>query len=215
MTVNAFLLGGRFHALTVTDRHLAAPPAFGVALAHSWPSAQPTPQIAKAIDGARKAAAALGITDGPTYTQVIVSDAGAVVGELAARLGGGHDAELCRAALRVNLNQLAISAALGEQVPRNRLAPQARVGGACIRFLVAEPGELRAVSGLDEAFAVDGVRGIRVYNRPGHVFGPLRSGADRAGAILAVGDSAEDAVARADRARSLVRFEIQAARVVA
>ncbi|HEX7309670.1 MAG TPA: hypothetical protein VF232_00690, partial [Gaiellaceae bacterium] len=82
-------------------------------------------------------------------------------------------------------------------------------------FLVAEPGELRAVSGLDEAFAVDGVRGIRVYNRPGHVYGSLRSGADRAGAILAVGDSSEDALARADRARSLVRFEIQAARVVA
>jgi biotin carboxylase len=128
-------------------------------------------------------------------------------------VGGGHDAELCRAALRVDLNQAAISAALGEQVRRNRLAPQARVGGACIRFLVAQPGELRSIKGLDEAFAVDGVRGIRVYRKPGHVFGPLRSGSDRAGAILAVGDSAEDALARADRARSLVRFEIQDARV--
>jgi biotin carboxylase len=213
LTVNAFSLGGRFHALTVTDRHLAARPAFGVALAHSWPCAQPTPQIAKAIDGARKAAAALGITDGPTYTQVIVSEEGAVVGELAARVGGGHDAELCRAALRVNLNQLAISAALGEEIRRNRLAPQARVRGACIRFLVAPPGVLRGVKGLDEAFEVDGVRGIRVYRKPGHTFGPLRSGSDRAGAILAVGDSAEDALARADRARSLVRFEIQDARV--
>jgi biotin carboxylase len=199
----------------VTDRHLANPPAFGVALAHSWPCSQPTAQIAKAIDGARKAAAALGITDGPTYTQVIVSEEGAVVGELAARLGGGHDAELCRWALRVNLNDVAIAAALGERVLRNKLAPQARVGGACIRFLVAQPGELRAVRGLAEAFAVDGVRGIRVYRRPGHVFGPLRNGADRAGAILAVGDSADDALARADRARSLIRFEVEDARVVA
>jgi biotin carboxylase len=214
VTVNAFLVGGRFNALTITDRHLAAPPAFGVALAHSWPCAQPTPQIAKAIDGARKAAAALGITDGPTYTQVIVSDEGAVVGELAARLGGGHDAELCRAALRVDLNQAAISAALGEQLRRNRLAPQARFGGACVRFLVAQPGELRAVRGLNEAFDIDGVRGIRVYRKPGHVFGPLRSGSDRAGAILAVGDSAEDALARADRARSLIRFETEVARVL-
>lgn len=213
VTVNAFSLGGRFHALTVTDRHLAEQPAFGVALAHSWPCARPTAQIAKAIDGARKAAAALGITEGPTYTQLIVSEEGAIVGELAARVGGGHDAELCRAALRVDLNQAAISAALGEQVRRNRLAPQARVGGACIRFLVAQPGELRSIKGLDEAFAVDGVRGIRVYRKPGHVFGPLRSGSDRAGAILAVGDSAEDALARADRARDLVRFEIQDARV--
>jgi biotin carboxylase len=215
VTVNAFLVGGRFNALTVTDRHLADRPAFGVALAHTWPCARATPLIAKAIDGARRAAAALGITDGPTYTQVIVTEDGAVVGELAARLGGGHDAELCRAALRVNLNQVAISAALGEEVTRNRLAPQARVGGACVRFLVAQPGELRGVAGLDEAFAVDGVRGIRVYRKPGHVFGPLRSGADRAGAILAVGDSAEDALARADRARGLIRFEIEHARVVA
>jgi len=215
VTVNAFLLGGRFHALTITDRHLADYPAFGVALAHSWPSAQPTPQIAKAIDAARRAASALDITDGPTYTQVIVSDEGAVVGELAARLGGGHDAELCRRALRVDLNQAAISAALGEKVPRNRLAPQTRVGGACVRFLVAPMGELRRVRGLDEAFKVDGVRGIRIYRRPGHVFGPLRTGADRAGAILAVGGSAEDALARADRARSLVRFETERARVVA
>ena len=215
VTVNAFLLGGRFHALTVTDRHLAERPAFGVALAHTWPSAQPTPQIAKAIDAARRAAAALGIAEGPTYTQVLVSDDGAVVGELAARLGGGHDAELCRAALRVNLNQLAISAALGEQIQRNRVAPQARVGGACVRFLVPPPGELRRVSGLKDAFESEGVRGIRIYRKPGHVFGPLRSGADRAGAILVVGDSAEQALARADRAKDLVRFEVEAARVVA
>jgi biotin carboxylase len=215
VTVNAFVLDGRFNALTVTDRHLAEPPAFGVALAHTWPSAQPTPHIAKAIDAARRAAAALGITDGPTYTQLLVSEDGAVVGELAARLGGGHDAELCRAALRVNLNGLAIAAALGEPIPRNRLAPQARVGGACVRFLVAPRGELLRISGLDAAYDSEGVRGIRIYRKPGHVFGPLRNGADRAGAILAIGDSAEEALANADRAKSLVRFEVEAARVVA
>ena len=209
LTVNGFLVGGRFHALTVTDRQVADPPAFGVALTHSWPSAQPTEQIAQAIDAARRAAAALGIAEGPTYTQVIVSDDGAVVGELAARLGGGHDAELCRVALGVNLNGLAISAALGEEIRRHELAPHARVGGACVRFLVAPPGQLRAVRGLDEAFAVEGVRGIRFYRRPGHVFGELRRGPDRAGAILAVGDSAEQAVARADKAESLIGFETE------
>ena len=144
-------------------------------------------EIVQAIDAARKAAAALGIVEGPTYTQVIVSADGAVVGELAARLGGGHDAELCRAALHVDLNQLAISAALGEEVPRHELAPQARVGGACIRFLVAPAGELQAVQGLEDAFEARGVRGIRIYRRPGHVFDELRRGADRAGAILALG----------------------------
>jgi len=50
------------------------------------------------------------------------------------------------------------------------------------------------------------VLGIRVYRRPGHVFGPLRRGSDRAGAILAVGRSAEHALARAEEAARLIRF---------
>ena len=38
VTVNAFSVEGRFVPLTVTDRLIAEPPAFGVALAHVWPS---------------------------------------------------------------------------------------------------------------------------------------------------------------------------------
>jgi biotin carboxylase len=209
VTVNAFSFGGRFNALTVTDRQRAERPAFGVALAHTWPSARSTEEIAGAIDAARRAAAAIGVKEGPTYTQVLVSESGAFVGELAARLGGGHDAELCRAALGVDLNGLAIAAALGDDVSQHELAPHVRFGGACVRFLVAGAGTLRTVRGLKEAFAVEGVRGIRIYRRPGHVFGELRRGADRAGAVLATGDSAEEALERADRARRLVRFETQ------
>jgi biotin carboxylase len=206
VTVNAFSVGGRYHALTITDRRTASSPAFGVALAHTWPCSRPPRQIAQAIDAARRAAVALGIAEGPTYTQVIVSEQGAFVGELAARLGGGHDGELCRTALGVDLNDLALDAALGISVPPHRLAPRARVGGACVRFLVAPEGELREVRGLDEAFALEGVKGIRVYRRSGHVFGPLRRGADRAGAILAVGNSGEHALARAEGAAQVIRF---------
>jgi biotin carboxylase len=209
VTVNGFSFDGRFNALTVTDRQRAEAPAFGVALAHAWPSARSTEEIASAIDAARRAAAAIGIEEGPTYTQVLVSESGAYVGELAGRLGGGHDAELCRAALGVDLNGLAIAAALGDDVAQHELAPHVRFGGACVRFLVAGAGTLRTVRGLQEAFAVEGVRGIRIYRRPGHVFGELRRGADRAGAVLATGDSAEEALERADRARRLVRFETQ------
>ncbi len=214
VTVNGFSLDGQFYALTVTDRHRAEPPAFGVALAHSWPSALPPRAIAQAIDAARRAARALGITNGPTYTQVLVAeDRGAFVGELAARLGGGHDAELCRAALGVDLNGAAIAAALGEPLRRQQLAPKAKVGGACVKFLVAPTGQLQGVEGLEEAFASQGVGGIRIYRRRGHVFEPLRRGADRAGAILAVGDSAEEALQRADAAAAVIRFEVAATAV--
>ena len=110
VTVNAFSFDGDFAPLTVTDRLTAAPPAFGVALAHVWPSEHET---AGAVAVARAAVEAVGIRNGPSYTQVRLGPDGPVVMEVAARLGGGHDAELCRAALGVDLNALAVDAALG------------------------------------------------------------------------------------------------------
>lgn len=208
VTVNAFSAGGHFYPLTVTDRLTAPLPAFGVALTHVWPSELEPAQIGAAVEVASAAAAAVGIEAGPSYTQVLVGPDGARVGELAARLGGGHDAELCRVALGVDLNGAALAAALGEDVPSSALAPVARVGGACVRFLVAPPGELREVTGIEDAFALGGIRGIRIYRRRGNRFGELRRGADRAGAILAVGDSREEALERASRAEAMIRFEV-------
>lgn len=207
VTVNAFSTGGHFHPLTVTDRLTAPLPAFGVALTHAWPSELEPAQIGAVVEAASAAAAAVGIADGPSYTQVLVGPEGVRVGELAARLGGGHDAELCRVALGVDLNGAALSAALGEEIPAAALAPVARVGGACVRFLVPPSGELQAIAGVEEAFGQEGIRGIRIYRRPGHRFGEFRRGADRAGAILAVGESREEALERAERAEAMIRFE--------
>src|SRR5204863_1945790 len=139
--------------LTVTDRLTAPLPAFGVALTHVWPSELEPAQIGAAVEAASAAARAVGIENGPSYTQVLAGPDGPRVGELAARLGGGHDAELCRVALGVDLNGAALSAALGDEVPPTSLAPVVRVGGACVRFLVPPPGELREVAGVVEAFA--------------------------------------------------------------
>jgi biotin carboxylase len=209
VTVNGFSTGGTFHPLTVTDRLTAEPPAFGVALAHVWPAER---GAAQAVEAARRAAEALGIDNGPTYTQVVLGPDGARVVELAARLGGGHDAELCRAALGVDLNALTLSAALGE-FP-GPIEP-GESGGACVRFLVAPPGELAGVEGLESALSLEGVLDARAYRRPGWTFGPLRRGADRAGFVLATGASRQEAVDRADRAAQLVQFVTADAEVVA
>jgi biotin carboxylase len=202
VTVNAFSIDGRFVPLTVTDRHIAGPPAFGVALAHVWPSEHAD---ARTVEAARLAAEALGIENGPTYTQLRLTPEGPRVIELAARLGGGHDAELCRAALGVDLNGLAIAAALGE--PLDAPHPEPQVGGAVTRFLVAPEGRLVATHGVEKARAVDGIVDVRVYRPPGHDFGPLRTGADRAGAVIAVGGTRDEALARADVAAGTVHFE--------
>ena len=204
VTVNAVSVDGVFHPLTVTDRLTADPPAFGVALAHAWPCVAATQAP---IEAARAAADALGIRNGPTYTQIAVGADGPRVVELAARLGGGHDAELCEAATGVALNDLAIDFALGIE-PRVA-ATQSLHGGACVLFLVAPEGRLVEVEGREAAHAAEGVLDVRIYREPGSELGPLRRGADRAGAVLAVGDSREDALARARAAADEIRFVVE------
>ena len=121
------------------------------------------------------------------------------------RGGGG----LSRRRLGRSGTALAIAFALGEEVDEPR--PVAAVGGACVAFLVPTEGELAAVSGLEEAEALDGVRWVRTYRATGWRFGSFRRGADRAGAVLAVGADRDEALARARRAADTVRFEVDAA----
>jgi biotin carboxylase len=208
LTVNAFSVDGAFHPLTVTDRITAEPPAFGVALAHVWPAEADADTAAEA---ARQAVEALGIRNGPTYTQVRIGPDGPRVMEVAARLGGGHDAELCKVALGVDLNSLALAAALGEDTsPRH---PRPLVGGACTVFLVPPPGEFLRFEGVEDAQRAEGVVTLRLYRRPGFRFGELRVGADRAGAVQAVGENRAEAYDRARAAAALIRFQTDAALV--
>jgi biotin carboxylase len=208
VTVDAFSVGGRLVALTVTDRESAAAPAFGVTLAQLWPADLDEEETGASVALAAAAADALGIEDGPTTTQVLLGAKGPLVAKVSARLGGGHDAELCRAALGVDLNDLAVSSALGEPVGLERLAPLHRAGGAAVRFLVAPAGELHEVEGVDDATQVGGVEWVRVYREPGHRFEPLRRASDRAGAVLATGPSLAAALAAASEAAALVRFVV-------
>ena len=213
VTVNAVSVEGELVALTVTDRLTAEAPAFGVALAHVWPTVHdPGPVVA----AARAAVEAVGIRNGPSYTQLRIGPDGPVVMEVAARLGGGHDAELCHVATGVDLNGLAVRFAVGEAVSTSDLTPhQARSRvrnghGAAIVFLVPPVGALVDVEGVSEAEVSPGVEWVRVYRRPGHVFGPLRRGSDRAGAVLATGRAREEARERGRRAADAVRFRVDA-----
>ncbi len=207
VTINGFLLGGRLVPLTVTDREPAPAPAFGVSLAHLWPAALEPSEIGAAVELTTSAAAALGVAEGPVSAQVLFNDGGPLLAKLSARVGGGHEGELCRAGLGIDLDDLAVGAALGEPVDAERLVPHALAGGAVVRFLVAPPGELVSVTGLEEAGEVEGVQWVRVYREPGHVFQPLRRASDRAGAVLAVGSTRADALAAADEAAERIRFE--------
>ena len=102
---------------------------------------------------------------------------------------------------------LALDFALGEEA--SVVSTQSLVGGACVHFLVAPEGRLVETEGREVALGVDGVLDVRLYREPGHVFGPLLRGPDRAGAVIAVGDSRGQALERARAAADEIRFVVE------
>jgi biotin carboxylase len=196
VTVNAFSIAGRFLPVAVTDRvHFEGVP--GVAQRHVYPAAAGGAAAAAGV--AERAVAAVGITDGPSYVQLILAGDGPQVVEVAARLGGGHDSEICRAAAGVDLATAAVRAAVDEPVDPASLRPHPD-GAAVIEFLAAPPGELVAATGPPE---------VCFYDPRGHVYGPLRIATDRAGYVLASGPDRAGALRRAADAVDAVRFEVR------
>lgn len=201
VTVSAFSAAGEFVPLAVTDRLSSETRPFGVPLAHVWPSVY----AEAAAEVSRRAVEALGITDGPSYTLLRISRGGPEVIEVAARLGGGHDAELVGLVTGVDLNGLALAAALGEPLAASELpdAPRISVGGAATRFLVAPAGVLESV---EVPQGLKGVVAVRIYREPGYAFQAGERASEYAGALLAAGATRDEAVTRAEAAAERIRF---------
>jgi biotin carboxylase len=210
VTVTGFVLDGKLVPLTLTDREQAPAPAFGVTLAQAWPAALDEPEADAAVALAAAAAEALGVSTGPVAAQVLLGGNGPLLAKLSARTGGGHDSDLCRVATGVDLDDLAVAAALGEELAPQRLQPRLLAGGACVSFLVAPEGELAETRGLEKAREVAGVRAVHAYRSRGHRFAPLRRASDRAGAVLATGETRAEAERAAAAAVGLVDFLVAA-----
>jgi biotin carboxylase len=210
IAVTTFTANGETRVIQVTDRVTGPPPYLGICLAHVFPTQISPGDLAAVEEVLPRAAEALGVRAGPTYSQVRLQGGGPFVLETGARLGGGRDSEL-RSILSgqdpigVHLRQL-----LGDPVdPCAELDPGAISGGGCVRFLTPPSGRLLAVHGLEAARASPGARSVALFIEPGQTIPPLHSGAARAGYVIAAGRDRAEAVDRAEHAAALVRFEME------
>jgi biotin carboxylase len=207
--------GGKAHLLTLSDRLRPPGIGFGVGWIHVYPPSIPVEQRLAAERIAVDSVQALGLRDGIAFPQLIASPDGAVVVvEVAARIPGGQMADLVRHAVGVDLVEIALRQALGEEVP-DELALARYAQPLAIRFFTAEPGPLRIgrvveIGSLDPVLASEGVVQADTYLELGETIRPVRRDGDRRGYVIAVADNPEEALRRADAAAALLRVEVEA-----
>src|SRR6185312_15180407 len=148
--------------------------------------------------------------------QLIVSDDGSVdVVEVAARIPGGQMADLVRHAVGVDLVEVALRQALGEEIPDELVLPHFKQPLA-IRFLTAQPGPLPtgkvlSVGSLEPVLAAPGVVQADTYLQVGETIRPVRLDGDRRGYVIATADTNLEALDRAEAAARLLDVEVEPA----
>jgi biotin carboxylase len=203
--------------LTFSDRLRPTGVAFGVGWIHSFPSSLPRATLAEARDVAFAAVRALGLRDGIAFPQLIATADGVRLVEVAARVAAGQMADLVLHATGINLFDIAIAQALGDDVPDSLVTP-AFTRPIAIRFLTARPGVLpvgtiAAVDGLEAVRDSPGVLAAGFYVGAGAKIRPLRVDADRNGYVIATAADPVQALELADAAarKLVVRMQSQAA----
>jgi biotin carboxylase len=207
--------GGETSCLTLSDRLRPPGIGFGVGWMHVYPPSIPFEQLRKAERIAVESVRALGLKDGIAFPQLIAApDGDVVVVEVAARIPGGQMADLVRHAVGVDLVEIALRHALGEDVPDEIALPQLSQPLA-IRFFTAQPGPLPtgrvvAIGDLEPVLAANGVVQADTYLEVGETIRPVRRDGDRRGYVIAIADTPAEAVRRADAAAGLLRVEVAA-----
>lgn len=170
---------------------------------------------------------AVGLTEGPSHSEFVLTPDGPRVLESHARLAGSGAPELVRRAFGLDLNRMMLTIPLGiDQLPETSPEP---LQGAAVRFFTPQAGTVTAVrlpADLDADIRhlpqgevplvflpyLDQFRdspvAVVVQKHPGDVIPPLDTVADCvSGYVLASGRDAEDAVAICDSVNEWVRFE--------
>jgi len=205
---------GEATVLTLSDRLRPPGIGFGVGWIHVYPASIYGDQLALAERVAVQAVQALGLRNGIAFPQLIAEpDGGVVVVEVAARIPGGQMADLVRHAVGVDLVDVALRQALGEEVPDETALPRFSQPLA-IRFFTAQPGPLptgvvRRIGSLEPVLGADGVVQAETYLQVGETIRPVRLDGDRRGYVIAVADTNVQALARAEAAARLLTVEVE------
>lgn len=195
VSVEGMTLDGDTTILAITDKLTTEPPFF-VELGHSEPSKLPAWDQEVILEVAMSTIKAIGIVNGPSHTEIMLTDDGPKVIEMAARLGGDFiTSRLVPLSTGVDFVEGTVAAALG--LPYD-FTPK-RQSGAAIRFITSNrAGTIVSIDVPDEVRSAEGVEEIELYLGPGDCIETPHSSNDRIGHVVCSGKDADQAIERAE-----------------
>ena len=187
VSVETLAVDGEVYVIQITDKMTTGNPHY-VEIGHTQPTRLDCSEdIARIAIAANKA---IGIQNGPSHTEIIVTAEGPKIVEIGARLGGDCiTTHLVPLSTGVDMVEATILISLGIKPNiENKYSK-----GAAIRYFNQRAGIIKDIRGLEDAYASQGVKQISVVHGVGETITDIVDSASRMGFVIADGANAGEA----------------------
>lgn len=181
VSVETLSIDGECHVIQITDKLTTGAPHY-VEMGHSQPTRHKKELVERIGEVAKAANKAIGITNGPSHTEIIITSEGPKIVEIGARLGGDNiTTHLVPLSTGINMVECCIKIALGEHPD---IKPRWEKGAA-IRYFEQHAGIVKNIDGIEEAKQIPGIKQISIVHDIGEEVTEVTSSGARIGFVIA------------------------------
>jgi biotin carboxylase len=205
VTVEGCRYAGETHLLGISVKRHTPPPHI-IAINLDFPAPLPDDTTTEIHNIYTGLVDALGIEAGSIHGELIVTDDGIYLVEMANRGGGSGTSSHCIPAMSgVDLLEANVNYATGNEHPVVRTMNRACV----LRFLLYEPGIVESIEGVEEARSIEGVEHLVMYIKPGDELAPPVMDTQRHGCMITVADTLEEAQHIAESVENRINIKVK------
>lgn len=205
VSVETLSVNGKVTVLQITDKLTTGAPYF-VEMGHSQPTKHSAEIAERISEVAIAAVKAIGIENGPSHTEIMVTEDGPKIVEIGARMGGDCiTTHLVPLSTGIDMVKNTINIALGEATD---LEAKFRKGSA-IRYFNVPIGIIKTIDGVSEAENIEGVQQISFVKTVGDSVTEINSSGARVGFVIAQGGTADEAVQICEKAINTIKITVE------
>jgi len=206
LSIDAIVYKGDIIITGVADRIIEYPPYF-VETGHIMPTNLPNDKVELALNEFKMAIKKLGIQNGAAKGDVKVSNDKAYIGEIASRLSGGFmSTHTFPYSTGINLMRNILLIHLGKEPEIGNYEYKYT---AIERAIIPYKGIVKSIEGVEEAKKLESIKDVIIKVKVGDEILEPKNNLDKAGNIIAIGKTREEAIRNVNRAITTVKIRTE------
>ncbi|WP_105169041.1 ATP-grasp domain-containing protein [Pseudoalteromonas sp. T1lg23B] len=201
-SVESLSKGGKHQVLAITEKLTTQGPYF-VEMGHNQPASLSSADTERVVQAITRLLDTLGHQTGPCHSEIKIFEGEVFVIETHTRNGGDNIWEMTRLTTGVDIFKHTICHLLAIPEPIEKPASNA----IAVRYFLPQVEQISKITGVTQVEQQQGIYRLEITSGEGSRIGSLESSHNRAGYVMALGESLKQAVEQADFALDSVIFE--------